>query len=48
MDKIIRDDFRRLHDFIRLHKDDEDSPIVWIAQIVEKLARAEYYKHHAD
>ncbi len=46
MDKIIRDDFRKLHDFIALHKDDKDSPIVWIAEIVEKLARADYYKRY--
>jgi len=48
MDEIIRDDFRRLHDFVKVNNDDADSPIVWIAQIVEKLARTEYYKHHAD
>ena len=46
MDKIIRDDFRKLHDFVTLHKDDKDSPIVWIAEIVEKLAKADYYKRY--
>lgn len=48
MDKIIRDDFRRLHDFITLHKDDNDSPIVWVSEILEKLARADYYSRFKD
>lgn len=43
MDKIIRKDITKLHDFVTLHKDDKDSPIVWMAEILEKLARADYY-----
>jgi hypothetical protein len=46
MTKIIRDDLSKLKDFIRMNNDDKDSPIVWIAEIVEKLAREEYYKHY--
>ena len=42
--KITRNDLSRLKDFIKLNKDDKDAPIVWIAEIVEKLAREEYYK----
>ena len=44
--KIVRNDLSKLKDFIRMNKDDKDSPIVWIAEIVEKLAREEYYKHY--
>ena len=44
--KIIRNDIAKLHDFIKLNKDDADSPIVWIAEIVEKLAIANYYKRY--
>jgi len=47
MDKIIRKDITKLHDFIKLNKGDADSPIVWIAEIVEKLARADYYKRYS-
>ncbi len=46
MTKIIRNDLSKLKDFIKSNKDDKDSPIVWIAEIVEKLAREEYYKHY--
>ena len=46
MNKIVHTDVGKLRDFIKLHKDDADSPIVWIAQIVEKLASAEYYKNN--
>lgn len=44
--KIIRNDLAKLKDFIKMNKHDKDSPIVWIAEIVEKLAREEYYKHY--
>lgn len=47
MDKIVHTDISKLRDFIKLYQDDTESPIVWIAQIVEKLARVEYYKTHA-
>lgn len=46
MTKLIRDDLAKLKDFIKLNEKDKDSPIVWIAEIVEKLAREEYYKHY--
>ena len=46
MTKIIRNDLSKLKDFIKSNKGDEDSPIIWIAKIVEKLAREEYYKHY--
>ena len=44
MTEITREDLSKLKDFIKSNKDDDDSPIVWIAEIVEKLAREEYYK----
>lgn len=43
-DEITLVDITKLHDFIELNKDDADSPIVWIAQIVEKLSKVVYYK----
>ena len=46
MDKIAHTDIEKLHDFIKSHSDDTESPIVWIAQIVEKLTRAEYYANY--
>ena len=46
MTEITRNDLSRLKDFIKLHKDDKDAPIVWMAEILEKLARDEYYKHY--
>jgi len=36
---ITSDDLANLRIFIKTHKDDKESPIVWIAEIVEKLAR---------
>lgn len=48
MDKVIRKDITKLHDFVKLHKDDKDSPIVWMAKILEKLARADYYSRFKD
>ncbi len=44
--EITRNDLSKLKDFIKMYKDDKESPIVWIAEIVEKLAREEYYKHY--
>ena len=45
MTEITREDLSKLKDFVKINKnDDEASPIVWIAEIVEKLAREEYYK----
>lgn len=44
--KITRTDLAKLKDFIKSNKKDKDAPIVWIAEIVEKLAREEYYKHY--
>lgn len=41
---ITQRDLSALSDFIRLNKKDKDSPIVFIAQIVEKLARQSYKK----
>lgn len=46
MTELTRNDLAKLKDFIRINKKDKDSPIVWIAEIVEKLAREEYYKHY--
>lgn len=46
MNKIVHTDISKLRDFIKLYKNDTNSPIVWIAQIVEKLASVEYYKNN--
>ena len=35
-------DLMHLKDFIKKNKDDKESPIVFIAEIVEKLARMNY------
>ncbi len=35
-------DLEKLRDFVKMNKDDKDSPIVFIAEIVEKLARQNY------
>lgn len=42
MNKITQVDLRKLRDFIKINKNDKDSPIIWIAEIVEKLARKSY------
>ena len=42
MNEITHEDLVKLRDFIKMNKNDKDSPIVWIAEIVEKLARLEY------
>jgi len=42
MDSITRDDLMWLRDLIKRNKDDEDSPIVRMAEIVEKLATKSY------
>ena len=47
-EKIIHKDITKLRDFIKLNKGDPDSPIVWIAELVEKLARADYYKRYPN
>lgn len=44
MAKVTPKDIAKLQDFIKLNKGDADSPIVWIAKIVEKLATADYNK----
>ena len=44
--KITRSDLAKLKDFIKSNKSDKDAPIVWIAEIIEILAREEYYKHY--
>lgn len=41
---ITQRDLSALNDFIRQNKNDKDSPIVFIARIVEKLARQSYKK----
>lgn len=41
---ITQRDLSKLNDFVRQNKGDKESPIVWIAQIVEKLARQQYRK----
>ena len=40
--EITHQDLVKLRDFIKLNIDDKDSPIVFIAEIVEKLARQNY------
>lgn len=42
MNEITQIDLSRLKDFIKMNKADKDSPIVWIAEILEKLARQSY------
>jgi hypothetical protein len=42
MDSITRDDLMWLRDLIKRNKDDADSPIVRMAEIVEKLATKSY------
>lgn len=42
MNEITQIDLSKLKDFIKKYKDDKDSPIVFIAEIVEKLARQNY------
>jgi len=42
LNDITHDDLMKLKDFIRRNKDDDDSPIVFIAEIVEKLAKKAY------
>jgi len=44
MGKITSDDLANLRIFIKINKKDKDSPIVWLAEIVEKLARQSYNK----
>lgn len=39
MDKITSEDLASLRIFLKINKNDKDSPIVWLAEIVEKLAR---------
>jgi len=39
MNEITHLDLEKLNDFIKMNKDDKESPIVWIAEIVLKLAR---------
>lgn len=42
MNEITHIDLVKLRDFLKQNKDDRDSPIVFIAEIVEKLARKSY------
>ncbi len=42
MNEITHLDLEKLRDFIKINRDDKESPIVWIAEIVEKLARQSY------
>lgn len=42
MNEITQIDLSQLRDFIKKYKNDKESPIVWIAEIVEKLARQSY------
>ena len=42
MNEITRDDLMWLRDLIKMNKNDEDSPIVRMAIIVEKLATKSY------
>lgn len=42
INKITHDDLMKLKDFIKRNENDKDSPIVFIAEIVEKLARDKY------
>lgn len=42
MNEITQIDLSQLRDFIKKYKNDKESPIVWIAEIVEKLARQNY------
>lgn len=42
MNEITHIDLVKLREFIKRNKDDQESPIVWIAEIVEKLARQQY------
>jgi len=39
MDDITEEDLVKLEEFIKINSNDKDSPIVWIAQLVEKLAK---------
>ena len=42
MNEITQRDLSKLGDFLKRNKDDEESPIVWIAEILQKLARQSY------
>ena len=42
LNKITHDDLVKLREFVKKNKDDKDSPIVFIAEILEKLARQSY------
>jgi len=42
MNEITQRDLSKLGDFIKSYKNDKESPIVWIAEIVQKLARQSY------
>ena len=42
MDSITRDDLLWLRDLIKMNEGDDDSPIVRMAKIVEKLATKSY------
>lgn len=42
MNEITHLDLEHLRDFLKQNKDDKDSPIVFIAEIVDKLARQSY------
>lgn len=42
MNEITHMDLEKLRDFLKQNKDDEDSPIVFIAKIVDKLAKQSY------
>lgn len=42
INKITHLDLEKLRDFIKRNENDNDSPIVFIAEIVEKLARQNY------
>jgi len=37
MNKITSEDLASLRIFIKINKSDKDSPIVWLAEIIEKL-----------
>ncbi len=39
MSDITSDDLASLRIFIKTHKSDKESPIVWLAEIIEKLVR---------
>lgn len=42
MNEITQRDLSKLKDFIKNNKNDKESPIVWIAEILQKLARQNY------